>query len=68
MYVAYCALRTKQKPGKTKSPNNEYGERYRGYYAACQKYQQEIIAIQKYIPGWQPPFTEVTRKVNLKIS
>lgn len=30
--------------------------RYRGYQAACQKYEQEIAAIQQYIPGWQPAF------------
>ena len=30
--------------------------RYRGYKAACQKYEQEIAAIQQYLPGWQPAF------------
>jgi hypothetical protein len=30
--------------------------RYLGYQAACQKLDNEIVAIQKYIPGWMPVF------------
>ncbi len=30
--------------------------RYQAYQAACQKLSQEIIAIQKYMPGWMPAF------------
>jgi len=30
--------------------------RYQAYEAACNKYSQEIKAIQKYIPGWLPKF------------
>ncbi|MCJ8208676.1 hypothetical protein MUY27_03085 [Mucilaginibacter sp. RS28] len=26
------------------------------YYQICRKYEQEIEAIRRYFPNWQPPF------------
>jgi hypothetical protein len=37
-------------------PNAELLLRYEAYQTACDKYSQEIAAIQKYIPGWLPKF------------
>ncbi|MBB5395622.1 hypothetical protein HDC91_001650 [Mucilaginibacter sp. AK015] len=56
MYIAYSALRTKQKNGKHMPTSRELTKRAAGYIAACDKYRHEIAAIQKYIPGWMPPF------------
>ncbi|GGH03527.1 hypothetical protein [Mucilaginibacter phyllosphaerae] len=56
MHLAHSALRTKQKNGKSQLANKELDERYRAYLTACNKYQAEIAAIQKYMPGWLPPF------------
>jgi hypothetical protein len=33
--------------------------RYHAYKAVCKKYQQEIAAIQKYFPNWQPRFDQL---------
>ncbi|WP_345948260.1 MULTISPECIES: hypothetical protein [unclassified Mucilaginibacter] len=30
--------------------------RYKGYKAACEKYQKEIASIQQYLPDWKPTF------------
>ncbi|MFA6247275.1 MAG: hypothetical protein WC615_10055 [Mucilaginibacter sp.] len=56
MYIAYSALRTKPKNGKPDLLSKELTQRYRGYQTACNKYRAEIAEIQKYIPGWLPPF------------
>jgi len=56
MYIAYSALRTKQKNSKPELLSNELTQRYLGYQTACTKYRAEIAEIQKYIPGWLPPF------------
>jgi len=56
MHIAYSALRTKPKNGKSQLANAELNERYQAYQTACNKYQAEIAAIQKYMPGWLPPF------------
>jgi hypothetical protein len=56
MHIAYSALRTKQKNGKTELLTKELTQRYLGYQTACNKYKAEIAEIQKYIPGWAPPF------------
>ena len=60
MYIAHSALRTKTQNGKTVVNVPHLQQRLQAYQAACQKYQQEIIAIQKYLPGWTPAF-EVKR-------
>jgi hypothetical protein len=56
MHIAYSALRTKQKNGKNQLANQELNARYGAYQAACNKYKAELTAIQKYMPGWLPPF------------
>ncbi|WP_374950998.1 hypothetical protein [Mucilaginibacter sp.] len=52
MYIAYSALRETN----TKQATTTLQQRLKGYQAACQKYQQEIADIQKYLPGWTPEF------------
>ena len=37
-------------------PNVNLLLRYQAYQNACDKYSQEITAIQKYMPGWLPEF------------
>ncbi len=59
MHVAYSAIRQKSNKQQVLTPvtaNRQLSLRYRGYEAACKKYEQEIAAIRLYIPGWQPSF------------
>ena len=56
MYIAYSALRIKQKQVNTPILSKELTLRCEGYQTACNKYRTEITEIQKYIPGWLPPF------------
>jgi hypothetical protein len=61
MHLAYSALRDvalgETLTAKNQTPTNRNIRlRYRGYQAACQKYKQEIAAIQQHFPGWQPAF------------
>ena len=66
MYIAYSALLLKESFGQNPDlqpenqlpapTDNELLIRYRAYQATCDKYNREITAIQKYIPGWQPKF------------
>jgi hypothetical protein len=56
MYIAHSALRTTNKNGKTALADEQLQQRLEAYRAACQKYEQEILAIQKYMPGWAPEF------------
>ncbi|MDN5287723.1 MAG: hypothetical protein JWR38_3997 [Mucilaginibacter sp.] len=59
MHIAYSAL---QEPVDNNQHNHfvqtdhEPLLRYQAYQAACNKYNKEIVAIQKYIPGWMPAF------------
>ena len=55
MYIAYSALRSKQKHSKPEL-SKELTQRCEGYQSACNKYRAEIAEIQKYLPGWIPPF------------
>jgi hypothetical protein len=62
MHVAYSSLRHPSKSGHS-NPTGKHLKinhvkklRYKGYMAACHKYQQEIADIQKYIPDWAPTF------------
>ena len=59
MYIAHSALRTINKNGKPALADKHLQQRLDGYRAACQKHQQEILAIQKYLPGWLPEFKAV---------
>ncbi|WP_413668900.1 hypothetical protein ACEN9X_02480 [Mucilaginibacter sp. Mucisp86] len=61
MYIAFSALQ--QSAGDSNYPNtsdnvneHEVLQRFEGYRAACEKYRDEIAAIQKYLPGWVPAF------------
>ena len=56
MYIAHSALRTKNKRVKPTLVHNQLQQRLEAYHAVCQKYEQEILAIQKYLPGWTPEF------------
>jgi hypothetical protein len=61
MYLAYSAIDTKpllQSPtgDQYEQANNEITLRYRAYQNVCDKYSNEIAAIQKYLPGWMPKF------------
>jgi len=64
MHIAYSAL---NQPNATaaflpESNNENISDlpepllRYQAYLAACKKLSKEIIAIQKYSPGWMPAF------------
>jgi hypothetical protein len=56
MHIAYSALRTKPKNGRALPVSKDLTERLNAYENACDKYRAEIAAIQKYMPGWMPPF------------
>jgi hypothetical protein len=53
MHIAYNAIKTKE---HTKEKSNTIQKKYQAYTQICAKYANEIAAIQKYIPGWQPTF------------
>ena len=55
MYIAYSALRA-TKNGNRDTIDPQLVQRYQAYRATCRKYQHQIAAIQKYMPGWIPPF------------
>jgi hypothetical protein len=61
MYIAFSAL-GQQAINQTDQINAEVLEdneavlRFKAYQAACDKYRDEIRAIQKYMPGWMPAF------------
>jgi len=61
MYIAFSALR-QQSTNHCDQSNAELLNdpepvlRFKAYQAACEKYKDEIAAIQKYIPGWMPAF------------
>ena len=62
MRLIYSALQNQMLPQKTEELlglemiSTEPLIRYLAYEAACNKLQNEIIAIQKYTPGWMPAF------------
>jgi len=63
MHIAYSALNqsnaTDAFSSQRNNDNSELPEpllRYQAYLVACQKLSKEIIAIQKYTPGWMPAF------------
>lgn len=55
MYIAHSALR-QNKQEKTNFSEAVLQQRIAAYRLTCQKYKQEIAAIQKYLPGWMPAF------------
>jgi len=61
MYIAFSALRQAAQGSideyETEVVNeHEALQRVEGYRMACEKYRDEIAAIQKYLPGWMPSF------------
>jgi hypothetical protein len=59
MHIAYSALQqptADNQHSDTPLTDHEPLLRYQAYQAACTKYNKEIAAIQKYIPGWMPTF------------
>lgn len=59
MYLAYSALNTLPATETNQQLNSENEQllRYNAYQSTCDKYSNEIAAIQKYFPGWLPKFT-----------
>jgi hypothetical protein len=55
MYIAFSALNQKNKPTKQRK-ESKLVIRYKAYQTTCEKYKHEIVAIQKYMPNWQPAF------------
>jgi len=59
MHLAYSSLRSSNEREKISNPKpvkKKEHLRYIGYLAACRKYQDEIAAIQEYLPNWKPAF------------
>jgi len=58
MHLAYSAIaaNNNQPTGTQHQTDNEQLLRYQAYQQTCEKYRNEIAAIQKYIPGWLPKF------------
>lgn len=59
MHLAYSSFRNickNDQSNKTSFNKKARQLRYQGYQAACEKYQDEIAAIQQYLPGWKPQF------------
>ena len=54
MHIAYSALNPNNKSKNTKEKTVLV--KYKAYQETCKKYTQEITAIQKYFPNWQPKF------------
>lgn len=53
MHLVYNAIKTRS---NQKKKNSESQKKYDAYVAVCNKYKHDIVAIQKYIPDWQPLF------------
>ena len=53
MHVVYNAIK-KRTTGDEK--DNGVQKKYEAYLSVCNKYKHEIVAIQKYMPGWRPAF------------
>lgn len=59
MYIAYSALHEAQLQiiNQTQAATNpQHALRLQAYQATCQKFNKEIAAIQKYLPGWAPAY------------
>jgi hypothetical protein len=60
MHIAYSALQNtiqQPAPGNSLLPDDQFSIRFKAYLAVCNKYSTEIAAIQKYLPGWMPAFS-----------
>lgn len=56
MQLIYSALREKHDPTPHETKDEDTLLRYKAYLAVCRKYRQEIAAIKKHFPNWQPAF------------
>jgi hypothetical protein len=59
MHIAYSfinEIKNNSQSNNKQQINKELAIRYEAFQSACNKYSDEIIAIQKYIPGWAPKF------------
>jgi len=56
MHIVYSAFQKQTNPRKSAISSTEMQQRITAYQSACSKYRQEIVAIQKYLPGWLPAF------------
>jgi hypothetical protein len=59
MQLVYSSLRPIDNIHEVQQPTTVAKKRklrYYGYKAACEKYRNEIIAIQQYMPDWKPVF------------
>lgn len=63
MHIAYSAIQQEETNSAQYScmANDDASQhepllRYYAYQAACKKLDKEIVAIQKYLPGWMPAF------------
>jgi hypothetical protein len=60
MHIAYSAISGNQSSSPSTSDevkrDKKLQARFKGYEAACKKYEHEIMAIQQLLPGWQPRF------------
>jgi hypothetical protein len=58
MHIAYSALQntTPQQTADNAFAIRQHSIRLEAYQATCSKYNKEIAAIQKYIPGWVPAY------------
>jgi hypothetical protein len=59
MHIAYSAIRQadQQLINQTQAAANpQHALRLQAYRVTCQKFDKEITAIQKYLPGWVPAY------------
>lgn len=56
MYLAYSRFQNSQTQSPKKAQKKVSDNRLAAYQAVCAKYENEIAAVRKYIPGWQPKF------------
>jgi hypothetical protein len=58
MHLAYSALRPQNAAQTLPENQTEIQLRYRAYSETCNKFSHHINEIQKYLPGWMPPFRQ----------
>ena len=56
MHLAYSTIAESRRQKSKKNRRCNLSLRYDAYLAACDKYKDEIVAIRKYFPGWNPAF------------
>jgi hypothetical protein len=61
MHIAYSALHDSDEKSREHKDQHTTRLRYRAYKQACEKHQEYIAQIQKYLPGWFPKFDYNTK-------